>query len=269
MNWHRIFALAKKDMKSIVSNKMVLLPMVLVPVLLAGVIPGVMLLIAMLTGEIAVNGAQFIEEIIQYYTIPGYISGLTQEMLFIFMNYSFLPMFMIIPLMAATVISANSVVGEKERKTLETLLYTPITNREFLWGKLASAFIPGVLTAYAAFLLYFVCVNGIFYGFTGHLLLVSPIWIPAMVLLVPAVSLLGLAVSLMVSLKAKSFMEAQQTAGIVVLPLVLLVIVQITGVLIFNSVWIAVFSGAAVAAAAGFLNYIAPKFTRESIISRL
>ena len=60
------------------------------------------------------------------------VSSVAEQISYIFLNYTFVPLFMIIPVMVASIIAANSVVGEKERKTLETLLYTPVTNREFL-----------------------------------------------------------------------------------------------------------------------------------------
>ena len=44
--------------------------------------------------------------------------------------------------MISSVVAASSFVGEKERKTLESLLYTPIDIASLFWGKLLSAFIP-------------------------------------------------------------------------------------------------------------------------------
>lgn len=56
---------------------------------------------------------------------------------------TFLAIFAIIP---ASMISANSFVGEKEQNTLEPLLATPLTDRELLVGKILSSLIPsGIL----------------------------------------------------------------------------------------------------------------------------
>ena len=128
-------------------------------------------------------------------------------MLFIFLNYTFLPFFMLVPIMASSVIAANSVVGEKERKTLETLLYTPVTSRELLVAKELAVFLPAMLIAYVSFALYFLVTNGIALALRGILLVRSPVWIPGLLLLAPAVSLLALSVSILVSLKARNFME--------------------------------------------------------------
>ncbi|MHA1934124.1 MAG: ABC transporter permease subunit, partial [Candidatus Thorarchaeota archaeon] len=53
-----------------------------------------------------------------------------------------LAMFSIIP---AGMISANALVGEKEQRTLEPLLATPLTDRELLLGKTLSSFIPCIV----------------------------------------------------------------------------------------------------------------------------
>ena len=44
--------------------------------------------------------------------------------------YMFAPFFLIIPLMVSSILAADSIVGEKERNTLEGLLYTPLTDQE-------------------------------------------------------------------------------------------------------------------------------------------
>ena len=124
--------------------------------------------------------------------IPEGLEGLEVKILFIFLNYSFLPLFMIIPVMVSSIITANSVVGEKERKTLETLLYTPISNREFIAAKLFGSVLPGYIPTVAGFIFYFLVVNGISLYFDGVVLVQSPVWIPGIILFAPALSLLGL-----------------------------------------------------------------------------
>ncbi len=65
------------------------------------------------------------------------IAGLNanQMMIVLILGYMFAPMFLIMPLMIASIIGADSIVGEKERKTLEALLYTPATDPRTLSGE--------------------------------------------------------------------------------------------------------------------------------------
>jgi len=55
---------------------------------------------------------------------------------------------LVIPLMVPSVMSAYSVVGEREQGTLEPVLTTPIRREEFLIAKALAAFVPTLAIAY-------------------------------------------------------------------------------------------------------------------------
>jgi ABC-2 type transport system permease protein len=269
MNWNRIRAIMRKDIRSITAEKMVLIPMVIVPLMLCIVVPGAIAAMALALGEVLVTGVQYVEKLIPLYPVPGDLPTLTDQVLFIFLNYTFLPFFMLVPIMASSVIAANSVVGEKERKTLETLLYTPVTNREFLTAKLLASLVPAVLVSWVGFAGYFVVLNLIYGLARGMLIVRSWIWLPAILLLSPAVSLLGLSITLVVSLKAKTYNEAQQTAGVIVLPFIVLIVVQIAGLITFRPVLVIGLAAALAAVSYLIIARLAPRFSREGIISTL
>jgi ABC-type Na+ efflux pump permease subunit len=178
-------------------------------------------------------------------------------MLYVFLNYSFVPLFIIVPLMVSSIVAANSVVGEKERGTLETLLYTPLTNRELLFSKLLAAFLPAMALALLSFVVFFAATN-----LTSALM-------AGFLLLVPTLSMVGLCFTTLVSVRAKTYMEAQQLSGIVVLPIVALLFVQITGVLVLNLVAVAVIAVVLFAAAYLLLGRVARKLQREELIQLL
>jgi ABC-type transport system involved in multi-copper enzyme maturation permease subunit len=58
---------------------------------------------------------------------------------------------LVIPVSLPAVLSAYSVVGEREQGTLEPVLTTPVRRDEFLIGKALAAFVPAVVIAYAIF----------------------------------------------------------------------------------------------------------------------
>lgn len=270
MDMRRVMLVVRKDIKEFASNRMVVIPMIVVPLVFCVVIPGVIGGLGLGLNQVeTLNGVDMLKRVFEFYPIPAGLTSISQQMVYVILNYTFIPMFMIVPLMVASIISANSIVGEKERKTLETLLYSPITNREFIVAKLSSAFIPALVAALVGFVGYFVVGNVVSLALIHQLIIRSWIWLPAMLLLAPGVSLLGLTTTLFVSLKAKTFMEAQQTAGIIVLPIVLLVIVQITGVVIFNVLYLVLFSLLLFAVDYLLISRVLPKFTRESIVSTL
>jgi hypothetical protein len=84
-----------------------------------------------------------------------------------------------------------------------------------------------------------------------------------------SLSKLGLAVTLLVSLKAKSFMEAQQTSAVIVVPFLALLFVQITGVVTFKPLYLLMFSAVLLAAAYVIIAKIGPRFDRERIITTI
>ena len=58
---------------------------------------------------------------------------------------------LILPAVIPSVLSAYSVVGEREQGTLESVLTTPIRSEEFLIGKALAAFLPTLVVAYVIF----------------------------------------------------------------------------------------------------------------------
>ena len=78
---------------------------------------------------------------------------------------------LVIPVTMPSVLSASSVVGEREQGTLEPVLTTPIRREEFLTAKALAAFVPVLVIAYAVF--------GIFLGAAAlfaHSVIVSAIY---------------------------------------------------------------------------------------------
>lgn len=58
---------------------------------------------------------------------------------------------LVIPVSVPSVLSAYSVVGEREQGTLEPVLITPISREEFLIGKALAAFVPTLVISYVVF----------------------------------------------------------------------------------------------------------------------
>jgi len=58
------------------------------------------------------------------------------------------------PMSFSLVIALETFVGEKERKSLEPLLATPLTNKQLYFGKVMAAIIPPLLTSYLGITVY-------------------------------------------------------------------------------------------------------------------
>jgi ABC-type Na+ efflux pump permease subunit len=166
------------------------------------------------------------------------VAGLTeaQTLVVLILVYFFAPLYLILPLMVASVIAADSFAGEKERKTLEALLYTPTTDAELLLGKLLSAWVPALAVAWGCFAVYTIVANIAAWPTMGRIFFPNAMWIALALWVAPAVAGLGLGVTVLISARAQSFQEAYQMGAVVVLPILLLVVGQATGVIYF-SIW--------------------------------
>lgn len=227
-------ALIYKDFNEITSSKQVILPMTIVPILLTVIIPLALLIGASFIGNDSNMLRQFgplIKKLPSEYA--SYNSA--QLLIKIVINYMFPSYFLIIPIMCSGIIGASSFVGEKEHKTLETLLYTPISMEQLLRAKILGVFIPSYIITLFSFIAFGIVVNiGGFIHF-GGLIFPDIKWLIIILWISPAINLLSLIFTVMVSAKSKTFQEAQQVSGLLVLPVVLILVGQITGVLILSN----------------------------------
>jgi ABC-2 type transport system permease protein len=166
-------------------------------------------------------------------SIQAIFEGLKLEQMFVLYMTAFMlaPLFLIMPLMFSSVVGADSFVGERERKTMEALLYSPATDMELFLGKVLAAVIPAILAFVAD-------VSGLHHrgqccelqSVRAHLVPL-PTWWPSDVLADARLCLLGISATVMISARVKTFMEAYQLTGSLVVLVLALVIGQVTGVL--------------------------------------
>lgn len=244
-NWRAIRAMIRKDMQQVRQNRMIWLPMILVPALLNVIMPLTMVLLPSLASPESFGDSD-LEGLLKVLpdSIQQLLSALTSQKQWVYLsaNFMFAPMFLIVPMMVSSILAADSVVGERERKTLEGLLYTPMTDTEIFVSKVLYSFLPACLVSLASFIAYGLVVNIAGYRAMGRIFFPTASWWPLVLWLGPAVSVIGLGATVMISSKAKTFMQAQQTSGLLVLPIVFLMIGQMAG-LFFLSVWLTIIIG--------------------------
>jgi len=238
MNWRAIRAIVRKDLKVVFQNKGVSVPLIVVPTIILIALPALVAFAPALQGMPGTPLAgldTFFQQMPP--ALRAQLAGYSESQAFVVLVlvYFLAPMYLILPLMVASVIAADSFAGEKERKTLEALLYTPTTDRELFLAKLLSAWLPAVGVAWAGFLLYATVANLAAWPTMGRLLLPNAMWIALALWVAPAVAGLGLGFTVVISARAQSFQEAYQLGAVVVLPILALVIGQAAGVLYFHT----------------------------------
>ncbi len=273
MNWRTLRAIVRRDLMSVTRSKGVLLPIIIVPLVIMIVIPLAVGLLMPALGEVPGVNIGDVETYMAQMPerMRAELAGLdeAQSMVVAFLVYMFAPMYLILPLMVASVIAADSFAGEKERKTLEALVYTPTTDLELFVGKLLSAWLPAGAVSLIGFVAYTLSVNAGAWGVMGRVFFPNLMWIVMVIWVAPAAAGLGLSSMVLVSARANTFQEAYQVGGAVVLPIVLLMVGQATGVLYFG-VGLVVALGAVLWAIDAALIWLGVRtFQRSEIIARL
>lgn len=238
MNRRAIGAVIRKDLKVLLGSKGILIPLIIVPVVIFVALPA---LAALAPALINIPGANLgdISEFVGRMPagLQAQLAGLdeAQQIIVLVLVYLLAPMYLVVPLMVASVIAADSFAGEKERKTLEALLYTPTTDQELFLAKVLSAWLPAMGVALGGFILYAVVANLSGYQTMGRVFFPNLMWIVLVIWVAPAVAGLGLGTMVLVSSRVSGFQEAYQLGGAVVIPIIILVVGQSTGVMYFST----------------------------------
>ncbi|NJD60288.1 MAG: hypothetical protein C3F13_11050 [Anaerolineales bacterium] len=237
MNTRAIMAIVRKDLKVVRQNKNVLIPIIIIFVTFFILVPlGIGLIFSLfpeLVTKLPITEAFLAKmpagmqlEFARYTTIQKFIVFSLEIML--------LPFFLLLPLMVASMIAADSFAGEKERKTLEALLYTPTTDRELLIAKMLSGWLAANAIALGGFVIYAITVNVAAWSQMQRLFFPNALWLVMVIWVVPALSALGVSIMVVASARAQGFQDANQAAGVVVLPIVALFYAQMAGAIFLN-----------------------------------
>jgi ABC-type Na+ efflux pump permease subunit len=114
-------------------------------------------------------------------------------------------------------IAADAIAGEKERRTIESLMATPTTDLEIFAGKLLAGFLPSIVGGYGAALLFFATAR-----MTAG---AQPLLIPGVVsaarliiVAIPIATAIFIAIGIIVSARCASVTTATQISALLGLP---------------------------------------------------
>lgn len=226
-----------KDTRAISGNLQVWLPMVILPLMLGVLMPGGLMWALFTFG--GKNMTDLLELLDQ---VPagalaeqlGSFGSAPEQVAFFLANYLLAPLFLLIPLVAASVMSAESFAGEKERGTLETLLFSPVSVATLFLGKVLAAFLPAMVLSLVTFLLAIITINGVAWPWMQRFFFPTLNWLPLLLLVIPLISLGAIFLNVFISARVRTFQAAYQLGGLVVLPIIALLVGQLTGVLLLG-----------------------------------
>jgi ABC-2 type transport system permease protein len=245
MNKQHIWLIASKDIKSITSSVQVWLGLILLPAIFSIIFPIAFILFIKylpLSAEMTdlvknvMKGLQGTKTSELINSLPG----LKHQIIYVVINYMFGSIFLLIPCLNAMMIALHSFVGEKERRTMETLLFSPITIKDLFVGKVLATFIPAFAITLISFLLFGIITTSLTYDMFGFLIFPNANWMVLILWLVPIITVFTILVNIFVSARSKGFQEAQQLGGILILPIMGLFVGQATGFLVMNPMLLAI-----------------------------
>jgi ABC-2 type transport system permease protein len=193
-SWARFGAIVQKELRDYRRNRFVVLTMSFLPLVFI-VAP----VIQLFSIKVSITSARFDDRI-----------GLA------------LLYMLILPAIIPSVLSAYSVVGEREQGTLEPVLTTPIHSEEFLIGKAVAALLPTLAVAYVIFGIFLAAV-----GAFAHPAVASAIFernhLLVQLLFTPLVAGWSIWAGIAISTRMSDVRAAQQLAVLASLPPVAIV----------------------------------------------
>ena len=178
-------------------------------------------------------------------------------------------LFVLLATVLPSTIAAYSIVGEKVEKTLEPLLATPTTDGEILLGKGISAFIlPIVFTWIGASI--FMAASDFILIKAGLGYYYFPNWNAGVMLflLAPLAGVLSIEVAVIASSRVSDVRGANQIAGLMFIPFVLISIAAGEGVFTLSVVNLLIFSGIVSVIDVVLFFLSKSTFNREEILTK-
>lgn len=139
--------------------------------------------------------------------------------------------YLVMPVFVPILISSHSVAGEKEKRTLEPLLASPVTPLELVVGKSLASLLPSMAVCLVSFLGLCVGVDAVAWRIAHEPVLPTPMWLFGVLVIAPLFAFFGNGVAVLISARVGDARLAQQLSGMLVLPLVGLAAGQFGGFL--------------------------------------
>jgi ABC-2 type transport system permease protein len=268
MNRARVMTLIGKELREFRANPAAILPVVLV-VALCTLVPFIVVIVVPKVIGQSMATDHDLQRIIEAarQRMPGLAGLAPQAATEAFFFQQFLLLFLIAPIVGAVSLAAYTVVGEKQGRTLEPLLTSPLSTSELLVAKALASFLPSLVMEAVGLCVYLGLVA----------LLASPGVLESMLsfrtllmvgVMGPFASLAALQATIAVSSRVNDPRSAQQIAVLLVMPLMLMLVGQVSGAFFLPSSILLVFSVAMALTWVVLIFLSVALFERETILTR-
>jgi len=221
----RLIALFSKEVLDLLRNRAALVPIVLVAAIILAMAFSITIVVPRLSHQPLGADLELLR--VSRAADAGKLTG-DDARVQLFFFQQFLLLFLLMPITGGMSLAAHAIVGEKQARTLEPLLATPLTTLELLVAKVLGALVPTLVISAAALGLYFA---GIALtadaGVTGAMLTMRTLLL--VVDVAPLAALVSLQFAIVISSRVNDARTAQQFGVLIILPLTALLVAQFTG----------------------------------------
>src|SRR3990170_5153359 len=256
----KIWILVRKEWSEVFKNKMVLFSVSFMPLIFTIIPLGILYSMRGAT-DISTIESEFGPALAQMRTLCGPLAAFECTQFLILQQ--FMVLFLMMPAIIPVTIASYSIVGEKNTRTLEPLLATPITTGELLAGKALAAAIPAVVASLISFLLFASGTALLAASPAVALQLFSPLWMIGIFVVGPLLSLAGVSLAVMISSRVNDPRAAEQLAVLVILPVMAIFIGQLAGAVIINQTFLLLVAGELILIDAGLIYFATQTFQHE------
>ncbi len=250
----------KKEIKEVLRNRAIWLPILIIISIFSIALP-----IAVIVGSNSIlndqDTANFINKVFGSVSDPlKVLIGFALKQLLIFL--------LIIPAMIPSLIAPASIIMEKESKTLEPLLATPLKTSELLLGKSLTAMVPSFVISTIAFVILTIVVDVSAFIKLGYAPLPTVDWVIVAFLLSPILSFIITMASVIVSSRSTDIRSAQGIGATIIIPIYLVIGLQFAGLFLLNIVYLLIACLVLLAVCPLVLRLAVKIFDRENILTR-
>jgi ABC-2 type transport system permease protein len=260
----RVRALLRKELLDLRRNRGALVPVGIVTLLALALPFTIVIAVPRLTGE----PLRVDTDLVRVSAVAVSRHPLsTEAQIQFFLFQQFLTLFLLTPITGAMALAAHSIVGEKQARTLEPLLATPIATAELLVAKVLGALLPTLAISLAGLAFYFAAI--VAFAAPGVIgAMVSARTALLILVIGPASALVSLQAALVISSRVNDARTAQQFGVLIILPLAALLVAQFTGRLWLSAGTLALIGLGLIGLWLLLTIVSAVVFERESILTR-
>ena len=263
----RVRALLAKEFADLRRNPGVFIPAILTSLVALALPFFVAVVVPVLTGEHLSDSSDFKTASEVFKSLPWTRmldpEAAVQALIF----QQFLVLLVVGPVAASMSTAAYSVIGEKQARTLEPLLATPVATVELLAAKVLGSFLPALLLTLTVFGL--LLAGAATFARPGvYLALLTPQSLAIVFIAGPLAALAALQMAVCVSSRANDARGAQQIGALIVLPITGLLVAEVSGSIVLTVSLTMAISAGLVALNVALLWLGVALFDRESVLTR-